>query len=635
MELERRTIPELFQKACNMYTTNIALRKKELGIWRPYTWKDYLENVQYFALGLRELGFEKGGKLSIIGDNEPEWVWAMFAAMTTGGVLVAGCYPDSTPVEIKYVLEHSGATFAVVEDQEQVDKMLELKEEVPQIRRVIYWDPKGLWNYNDPWLLEFQDVLDMGRKYEKSNPGIYEKLANECRDEDLAAIFYTSGTTGLSKGVMLSQKGLISSSEGFLAFANLRKGDDLFCLSPLGWIAELVQNLIPSMMAGSVVNFPEEPETVPKDLREIGYQAGFVGIKAVEAQVSDIQVRIRDASLLNRIFYTLFMPVAFKMADSQTKGEKPGFVVRALNWIGYWLLFRPIQDDLGYVRSRILLTGGSALAPDAFRFFRALGITLVNAYGQTEMTPITAQKAEMKLSTEGAGVPLPNMEVKISPEGEVLARGPNIMMGYYENPEATTNTIDAERWLHTGDAGFFNDDGELVIIDRVKDLATLNDRTGFSPLFIENKLKFSPFIREAVALGNGHDFVAALVSIDFGAVGKWAESKGVLYTTFMDLSQKKEVYDLIRADLVKRVNPTLPAESRMKKFTLLPKELDADDAELTRTRKLRRSFVGERYREYIDALYGDVKEHTVEFKVTYSDGKEAMVKTAVKVISLE
>ena len=635
MKLEKKTIPELFLKACNKYSDKDALRKKQLGIWECYTWKEYHEKVKYFALGLWSLGFEKGSKVSVIGDNEPEWVWTMFAAVNTGGVLVAGCYPDSTPDEIKYILDHSGATFVVVEDQEQVDKLLELKDGLSDVKRVIYWDPKGLWNYNDPWLLEFEDVSEMGKSFEESNPGIYEKLAGECKGEELAAIFYTSGTTGLSKGVMLSQQGIVSSGEGFLESAGLREGDDLFCLSPLGWIAELVMNLIPAMMAGSVVNFPEEPDTIPKDLREIGYQAGFVGIKAVEAQVSEIQVKISDAFLLNRMLYSLFIPVGFKMAEAKAKGETPSFFWRVLNQLGYWLLYRPIQDKLGYVRARSLMTGGSALAPDAFRFFRAMGIMLINGYGQTEMTPITAQDPDMKLSVDGAGKALKGVEIMISPDGEILVRGRHMMMGYYKNPQATKETIDKDGWLHTGDAGFFNDDDELIIIDRVKDLATLNNGVAFSPLFIENKLKFSPYIREAVAIGHEKEFVAALISIDFGVVGKWAEDRGVLYTTFMDLSQKQEVYDLIRGDIIKRVNPTLPTESLINKFTLLPKELDADDAELTRTRKLRRGFVGERYKEYIDALYGDIDEYTVEFKVKYSDGKESLVRTAVKVVSLE
>lgn len=634
MEQQLRTISRLFMEACSKYSDCVALRRKKFGIWQSYTWKEYYDKVKYFALGARSLGFKKGSKVAIVGDNEPEWVLAMFAVMTNGGVLVAGCYPDSRPEEIKYVLEHAEATLVVVEDQEQVDKLLELKDGLSHIKRVVYWDPKGLWNFSDPWFVEFEDVTAMGKEFEKSNPGIYEQMAAECKGDELAALFYTSGTTGVSKAVMLSHQNIISSAEGFLEFEDVREGDDLFCLSPLGWIAELVHNLIPAMIAGAVVNFPEEPETVPKDLREIGLKAGLVGIRAVEAQVSDVQVKISDASLINRILHTLFMPVGFKAAYAQIQGEELGWIWRILRRIGYWLLFRPIQDNLGYVRARKLITGGSALAPDAFCYFRALGITLINCYGQTEMTPITAQKVGKKLSIESTGVPLESVELKISPEGEVLARGPNMMMGYYKNAEATKETIDEEGWLHTGDAGFLNNEGELVIIDRVRDLAKLRNKMTFSPLYIENKLKFSPFIREAVGLGDKCDFTAALISIDFTAVGKWAEKHGVLYTTFMDLSQKEEVYNLIRKDIIERVNPTLPDGSRIKKFTLLPKELDADDAELTRTRKLRRDFVKDRYKEYINAVYGDAEEFTVGLKVKYSDGKEAIVNTNVKVVTL-
>jgi long-chain acyl-CoA synthetase len=629
----KKTIAQLFNYGCKEYRDRIALRKKIFGIWQSYTWKDHYEKVKYFALGMRCIGFERGTKVAIIGDNEPEWVWAMLATIVNGGILIAGCYPDSQSSEIKHVIDHSEVNFVVCEDQEQVDKLLELKPELTNIKRVIYWDPKGLWYYEDPWLMDYEEVSELGRTSEQKTPGVFEEGLEKCNEDDLAAIYYTSGTSGLPKGVMWTNRALVAASESILGITFPREGDDFFCLSPLPWIAELMTNILPSMACGAIVNFPEEPETVPIDLREIGYQVGFVGIRAIEAQISEIQVKIRGAGWLKRSTYDLFMPWGFKIIDAKAKAKRPNLLLRLFSLMGYWALFRHLQDHLGYKRSRILVTGGAALAQEAFNFIHAIGIPLLNAYGMTEMNPISSQNLSM-VNGDSVGVPVSNVEVKISPEGEVLAKGPNMSLGYYKDPERTKQIIDKEGWLHTGDAGFINEAGELVIIDRVADLMKLARGVGFSPLFIENKLKFSPYIREAVVLGHEREFVAALVAIDFVSLGKWAEDNQIAYTTFTDLSQKKEVYDLIREEIQKKVNPTLPEESRIKRFTLLAKELDADDAELTRTRKLRRKFVGEKYRKYIEALYGNKEEYMIKYRVKYQDGREADIQSLVKIKTL-
>ncbi|MBW1817953.1 MAG: AMP-binding protein [Deltaproteobacteria bacterium] len=634
-EAEYQTISQLFVQTCERFgDRKVAMRKKLFGIWQSYSWKDYYDQVKYCSLGLRSLGFDKGHKIAIIGDNDLEWVWAMFAAMVSGGVLAAGAYPDSNLDELKYIIDHSEATFVVAEDQEQVDKMIELKADLPNIKRVIHWDPKGLWNYDDPWLLGFEDLLAQGREYEDEHPKAFHQAVTSCKSEDLVALYYTSGTTGLPKGAMWTHRGLLAAGANILDVIPPREGDDLFCLAPLSWIPEILMNLIPSMMSGAVVNFPEEPETVPEDLREIGYQIGFIGIQAIQAQISEIQVKILGAGRLKRWTYDLFTPVGLKVNAMREQGKPIPFLWRFLYFCGYWALYRPIQDSLGYKRARALLTGGSALAPDAFRYFRSIGIPLLNAYGLTEFNPIASQRPGM-VSVESAGIASTGSEIKISETGEILARGPQMTIGYYKNPEATAELIDEDGWLHTGDAGFFNEDGELVIIDRVKDLMKLNNGQVFSPMYIENKLKFSPYIREAVSLGNDRDFVSALVSIDYVSLGKWAEDNQIVYTTFTDLSQKDEVYDLIKEEVVGRVNPDLPPESRIKKFTLLAKELDADDAELTRTRKLRRSFVAGRYKEYINALYGGQSEHTVAFTVKLQDGRETEMKSRVKIITVD
>lgn len=629
-----KTVSNLFKEACAKYADRPAIREKDYGIWEEYSYRDYYEKVKYFALGMKSLGLERGENVAIVGNNEVEWVWAMFATITAGGTVVAGIYQDSSLDEIKYIVKHSGVTFLVVEDQEQVDKMLEIRDEIPQIKHCIFWDPKGLWSYDDPWLLDFYDVLAYGRKLEEEYPGDYERGLGESHPDDPAVLYYTSGTTGVPKGVTWTHRAFLLSAESSSVLEEMHPHDDLFSLSPLAWIAEGILNLIPALMNGAVVNFPEEPSTIPRDLREVGYQTGFIGIGAIQAQVSETQVKISDTSLLKRMAYNLFMPVGYKFADALAEGKRLSRFWRLLWNIGYWVLFQQIQDRLGYKRTRRLITGGAALAPDAFRYFHAVGIPLINVYGLTEMDPICGQKID-RLDAESAGVPAMYSEIRIADNGEILARGGFRTAGYYKDPEATSKTIDKGGWLHSGDAGFINDNGELVILDRLKDLMRLNDGTGFAPQYVENKVKFSPFVREAVVVGEGRDYVGALISIDFPICSKWADDHQLIYTTLTDLSQKDELYALIKDDIAKRVNRTLPEGSRIKKFTDLPKELDADDAELTRTRKLRRAFVSQRYKEYIEALYSGEKEYKAKTTVTYRDGRKSEVETTLKIVDVE
>jgi len=629
-----KTISTVFRESCTKYADKPALREKDFGIWEEYSYREYYEKAKYFALGMKSLGFNRGEKVSISGNNEIEWCLAMFAVITAGGTLVAGIYQDSSLDEIKYIIKHAGATFVVVEDQEQVDKMLEIRSEIPDIKYCIFWDPKGLWNYDDPWLLDFYNVLAYGRKYEEEHPGEYERDLDESHPDDLAALYYTSGTTGVPKGVMYTHRTMLLASEGWAAAEYTQEGDDLFSLTPLAWISDPLGNILPALVHGAVVNIPEEPSTIGQNIREIGYQAGFAGIRAIEAQVSEVQVKISDSGFLQRMVYNLFMPVGYKLADAWAEGKRLSGFWRLLWNIGYWVLFRPLQDRLGYARARALVTGGAALAPDAFRYFHAIGIGLMNGYGLTELTPIAEQRLN-RLDAESVGFPTEGYEVRIADNQEILGRSGSLTPGYYKDPEATSRAIDKQGWLHTGDAGFINDNGELVILDRLKDLMRRNDGTGFAPQYIENKLKFSPFVREAVVLGDGRDYLAALISIDFPICSKWADKHQLIYTTFMDLSQKDELDAVIRDDIIKRVNRALPEEAGIKKFTLLPKELDADDAELTRTRKLRRGFISQRYEEYIEALYSGEKERKLKTKVTYRDGRKSEVETLVRIVDVE
>jgi long-chain acyl-CoA synthetase len=619
--MELMTLPSLLiQNKERFGSKRTALREKEFGIWQEYSWEDYYEHVKNFSLGLQHLGFKKGDKLAIIGDSRPEWVWAELAAQCVGGIPL-GIYQDSILTEVSYIINQSEANMVVAEDQEQCDKMLALKEQIPRVVKLIYTDPKGMRSYDDPLLISFSEVEDIGKK--KGNSQSFEENIQNLRGDDIAFIAYTSGTTGFPKGSILTHKNMITMAKDLNQVDPKFEEDQFVSFLPLPWVGEQMMAVSTSLLIGFTVNFPEEPETAMEDLYEIGPNLVFSPPRIWEGLSRSIMVKIRDASFFKRFIYNLSLPIGYKWADFKFEKIKRPWYWKVLYSMAYLAIFRALKDRLGFSRIRSAMTGGALLGPDVFRFFHALGIELKQIYGQTEISGISTIHRSGDVKYDTVGLPIPETDIKISEEGEILTRSPAVFQGYWKNPEATTETL-RDGWLHSGDAGYFTKDGHLVCIDRVKDLMQLVNGTKFSPLFIENKLKFCPYIVEAVVIGHQKPFIGAILSIDFKHTGKWAEEHNIPYTTYSDLSSKKDVYQLIEKE-VYRVNKTLPKEMQIRKFILLYKELDADDEELTRTRKVRRGFISEKYKREIDAIYGDQESISVETLIKYQDGRTATV----------
>lgn len=630
---ETDTLPKLLLRNYKRYgSRKIAMRKKELGIWQEYTWSDCYERVKYLCLGLISLGLEPGHKVGILGDNDPQWYWAEFAAIAGGGVAF-GIYADATSSEAKFLLQDSDARFVFAKDQEQVDKILEIRGDI-QLLKVIYWDPKGLSGYDDSILISFERVIEIGKAYEANHPALFENRIQDAKPDDICILCYTSGTTGEHpKGVMLSHQALLEGdAKTVCATANFDdKWDYLSYISP-AWITEQSIGIGMGQMIGLTVDFPEAPDTSQNDVREIGPHFLMFSSRLWESMASTIQAKIGDSSPLFRFSYNLFLPVGYKVARMQLAKQRPNLLWRVIAFIAHFMLFRPLRDKFGLLKLKTGLTGGATTSPDAFLFFRAIGVNLRQWYGFTEGGILTFHRDE-NIRFESVGPPGPGNEVRISNEGEILSRSVSLMSGYYKRPEATQKVL-IDGWAHSGDAGYIDDDGHLIYYDRVKDMSVLSDGTKYAPQYIESRLKFSPYIRDVmVAGGEDRAYISALVNIDFENVGKWAERRRIPYTTFADLSQKHEVYDLIRREL-ERVNRTLPRLARVEKFACLHKEFDPDDAELTRSRKLRRAFVEDRYKDLIEAVYGGRSEFVVEAQVKYQDGRTGTTKTCIGIQSL-
>ena len=622
------TIPKLIRRNYERWTQRNAMAMKSFGVWQRYSWQEYYDKVKYFSLGLLSLGMEPGDVVCIIGDNEPEWFWGEFATQAAQGI-VTGIFVDSIPSEVKYIAEQSGARFAIVNDQEQTDKFLEIKEELPKLKKVIYWDPKGLRNYDDPILTPFTEVIKLGREYEQTHPGLFEQNIEQGKGSDTAFLYYTSGTTGLPKGAVLTHQALITTARAFVDRYPLAQDDDLISNFPAAWVGDSFFATIPHLLSGARLNFPEEPETIAEDTREVGPNFVIYGPRQWESLVRDIQVKMIDAHPLKRFVYNLFMPVGYKMADFNFANKKPNLFWRLLYGIAYFLLFRPLKDRLGLSNVRFAVTGSSVLSLDTFRLIHAIGIELRQNYGSTEAGLISSHgKGEIKF--ESVGRPAIGTEVRITDEGELLVRSNCLFNGYHQDDKKTTETL-VDGWCRTGDAVNIDDDGHLLFIDRIDHLGQLRSGIKYAPQYVEGRLRFSPYIKDAMVIGGkDKDFVSAIINIDFGMVGKWAERNHLPYTTFVDLSQKEEVANLVRKDLL-RVNGYLPEPARVQRFVLMHKEFDADEAELTRTRKIRREFMEERYKELIESMYNDDNEINVQAPVTYRDGRKSFVSTSIKV----
>ncbi len=631
------TLPKLLLKNARERGGEVALREKEFGIWQSFTWARYAERVCSFARGLVELGLKRGEIVAVLGDNRPEWLIAQFAAQSIGARSL-GVYQDSVALEVRYLMEFSGARFVIAEDQEQVDKLLEVWDELSgsdgdgdhAVVNVIYYDPRGLGSYPHDFLLGFSEVEEIGRSASSSTEADFESWVAATEADDVALLSTTSGTTGKPKLAMLSHRNLLTMAHSFNGIDPMQSDDEFVSFLPLAWIGEQMIGAACGLLVGFALNFPEEPETVQQDIREIGPHMMFSPPRIWENMVSDVQVRIEDSSWLKRKVYNWALEVGYRSADTLLEhGRLPAFLAFQ-RLIANACCFFWLRDKLGVRRIRRAYTGGAALGPDIFRFFHAIGVNLKQIYGQTEVSGISVVHRDDDIKFHTVGTPVPGMEVRIGEGGEILTRSPSVFLGYYNNEEATKEAL-RDGWLYSGDAGYMDDDGHLIVIDRKKDVMELHDGTQFSPQFIENKLKFSPYIKEAVVFGGGdYPFVTALVTIDFASAGKWAERRQIPYTTFTDLAQKPEIYELA-LEHTARINGELPESARIQRLLLLHKELDADDEELTRTRKVRRRFIADRYRLLVDALYAGKDAVEIKNEITYQDGTTAVLQTRLRI----
>lgn len=638
--IEADTLPKLLLRNRENWGDRIAFRQKDLGVWQEWTWEEVYSETKYLCLGLMSLGLKPGETIAIIGENEPENFLAHYAIQAAGAKAVC-LYPDVTPPEAQYLWDNSESVFIICEDQEQVDKVLEVKEQVPRVKRVIYWDPRGMWKYTDPILMRFNEVQELGRKYEVEHPGLFEESIAQGKAEDIAVLSYTSGTTGARpKGVIMTHGALLDSASRTEKHVLIKPFLQYLSYIAPAWATEQMFGLTMGLKTPFVLNFPEEPETVLENLREIGTESLAFSPRQWEALASTVQARMLDGNFLQRFMYKQAMAIGTAVAKGRLEQKPVSLTARILYPLMYLLVLRPLRDKLGLLKTYTAICGGSAMAPDIFYFFQAMGVKLRNMYGMTEIGLMTVHTGEQySLETVGHfmyvtpafGAPL---EWRVEETGELLVRGGWGFDGYYKNPEASAERLKG-KWFCTGDALAIREDGEMVYLERVSDMRQLSTGVRFPPQFIEIRLRFSPFIKDVISLGDEtKPFVSALINIDSETVGRWAEKRGIAYSTFPDLSQKADVRELIKGE-IDRVNRSLPPESRVLRFANLPKELDPDEAELTRTRKLRRSFLEERFGGLIDAIYQGSAAFATEVPVKYRDGRTGIVKTDVGITDTE
>ena len=632
MNALRDTLPSLLLNQVEVRGDDPAVREKNLGIWQEWTWRQVADEVRAIACGLAAQGFGRGMHLAIVGDNRPRLYFAMAAAQALGGIPVP-MYQDAPAAEFVYVLNDAAIVYAVVEDQEQVDKLIEAAPQVGTLRHIYYDDPRGLRNYEG--ILSLDVLQRTGREFEADNPGFFEREIAKGSPEDVAIILYTSGTTGRPKGVCQTHGAFLAASRGACGFDGLNPRDRILAYLPMAWVGDHLFSYVNWLVAGFTINCPESAETVMTDLREIGPTYYFAPPRIFENMLTQVMIRMEDASPPKKWMFDRCMDVA-RRCGAQILDRKPVAVLdRIKYWLGNVLVYGPLRNVLGLSCIRVAYTAGAAIGPDLFRFYRSIGINMKQFYGSTETCAYTCLQHDREVKLDTVGRPAPNVELRIAESSEVLVRGPMLLREYYKRPDATAESIDDEGYFHTGDAGFFDEQGHLKLIDRAKDVGKLASGALFAPNYIENKLKFFPHIKEAVAFGHGRDKVCAFVNIDIGSVGNWAERRGLAYSGYTDLAQKAEVRALVR-ECVEKVNAELAGEaavsgSQVHRFIVLHKELDPDDDELTRTRKVRRGFVAEKYRTLIDALYeGRLVQH-IETLVRFEDGRTGIVAADIRV----
>jgi long-chain acyl-CoA synthetase len=635
-------LPDTFPKLCADQAakngTRPAIREKDFGIWQTWTWADVAAEVRALACGLASLGLKRGDKIAIIGDNRPRLYWTMTAAQAIGAIPVP-LYQDSAAAEMAFVVDHAEIRFAMAEDQEQVDKMIEIKLKARNLEQVIYSDPRGMRHYDHDFLHAFDDVQTAGRDFDSANPGFYEAEVAKGQGADTAIILYTSGTTGQPKGVVLSFDNLIRTAANGIAFDNLHQDEEVLAYLPMAWVGDHLFSYGQSYVAGFCVSCPESGATVLHDLRELGPTYFFAPPRIFENILTTVMIRMEDAGWVKRHMFHHFMGVAKRCGSDILDGKPVGWLDRLHYALGNLLVYGPLRNTLGFSRVRLAYTAGEAIGPEIFAFYRSIGINLKQLYGSTEASVYITMQPDGEILPDTVGLPAPEVEIKITDAGEVMFRSPGVFVEYYKSAEATAATKTGDGWVHTGDAGYFTDQGHLKIIDRAKDVGRLNNGALFAPKYIENKLKFFPEIKEAVAFGHQRDYCAVFVNIDLAAVGSWAERNNVAYASYQELAANPKVLATVKRH-IEAVNRDLSqdpklAGSQIKRFIVLHKELDADDGELTRTRKVRRGFVAEKYDAVVEALYSNLSHTHVETEMTFEDGRRGVVAADLQILDAE
>jgi long-chain acyl-CoA synthetase len=627
------TFPQiLYKNAERLGVGRVAIREKAYGIWLTYHWKDYLSYTKRVALGLKSLGLHRGENVGLILDNHPEWLFAELGAQAMGGITVP-LFTSAVAKELATGLSRIQSAYVFAQDQEQVDKLLEMRDRLGHVRRLIYVDPTGMRTYrNDPWLLSFKELLDLGDRLDKDQPELFAKKLWEGKPTDVALMIMTSGTTGVPKLVMLTHENFIEMARKWLETAPIGMGDNWISITPTAWIVDQLWGVGITLSGGLVMNFPETFETVVEDLREVGPTVIVTSSRFWEELASKIRVKISDAGFIKRALYDFSQKIGGQIVDLESQGRPIPGRLGFLGWLSRRVVSLPLLDRMGCLGFRAAYTGGHPISPDVIRFFRANGLNLKQCYGLTEAGGIFQVQPDGEVKPETVGKPLPRTEVRIAEDQEVLVSSKSVFHGYYQNPEATAASL-KDGWFHTGDAGYLDEDGHLLIIGRKEDIMRTKEGEAFSPDFVETRLKFSPYIKEAVIWGEGQPYLSAFINIDFGNVGNWAEDRKIPYTTYTDLSQQSAVEELIRGE-VRQVNTQLPKPMHVVKCLLLYKLLDADDEELTRTGKVRRKFVFQQYKDLIDAMYGDKKEFPVKGQVRYRDGHVGIIETTVRILTV-
>ena len=632
------TFPHLLLKHAAERPDAPAMREKEYGIWQAHSWATMATLTEHIACGLSQAGLQRGEHMVIIGANRPRLYATMLAAQSLGAIPVA-LYQDAVGAECVFPIVNADVRFAMVEDQEQVDKLLEIRDRCPLLTNIVFDEARGLRNYEEPGLVSLDQLIDAGCAFSQSQPGWFKAEVDKVRPQDVAAMFFTSGTTGNPKGVVHTHNTLLDRAQAGATFDRLTSGEEVLAYMPMAWIGQNIFSYAQWLACGYVVNCPESASTVMIDLKEIGPTYYFAPPRVFEGLLTSVMIRMEDASRIKRGIFNFFMGVAKRVGPDRMDGKPVGALQSALYAVGNVMVYGPLRNNLGFSRVRVAYTAGEAIGPDLFTFYRSIGINLKQLYGSTETAVFVCLQPDNQARADTVGVPIQGVEIKVADNGEILVKSAGLLKEYYKNPAATAEVLTADGWYHTSDAGFIDASGHLKIIDRVKDVGRIkggiNDGAMFAPKYVENKLKFFPHIKEVVAYGDGREKVCVFINIDFDAVGNWAERRNLPYAGYTDLAQKPEVYQLIK-ECVEKVNADLSVDallagSQVSRFLVLHKELDADDGELTRTNKVRRGFIADKYQPLIDAMYDGKAEQFIETVVKFEDGRSGSVSATLKI----